>query len=204
MAVVVGLTGGIGSGKSTVADLLVARGAILVDADRIVREIQQPGGAAYDGIVERFGTGVLADDGTIDRPALAAVAFADEESRQALNALIHPHVGRIMAERVATAPDDAIVVMDIPLLAERGERARDGFALVVVVDAPVDEAVRRLVAYRGFSEEDARARVAVQTTREQRRAIADVVIDNSGDIDGLERQVDALWGRLRALVSQPG
>lgn len=202
MAVVVGLTGGIGSGKSTVADLLVERGAILVDADRIVREIQQPGGLAYDGLVERFGPGILADDGTIDRPALAAIAFADEESRQDLNKLTHPHVGVVMAERMAAARPTDVVIMDIPLLAERGEKARDGFALVVVVDTPVETAVERLVTHRGFTEDDARARVAAQATREQRRAIADVVIDNHGTPEDLQPQIDALWARLQELVAE--
>lgn len=196
---VVGLTGGIGSGKSTVAALLAARGAVIIDADAIVREIQAPGGEAYDPIVERFGGGVVASDGTLDRAALAAIVFADDEARADLGRLTHPRVGRIMAERMAAnATTDHVVVLDIPLLAERG-RGSYPVAGVIVVDTPVDVAVDRLVSGRGFTEHDARARVAAQITREQRRAIADVVIDNSGSLDDLAAQVDAAWSWIEGL-----
>ncbi|MDQ3107827.1 MAG: dephospho-CoA kinase, partial [Actinomycetota bacterium] len=152
---VVGLTGGIGSGKSTVASMLVARGAVLIDADAIVRELQAPGGEAYVGIVEHFGGGVVAADGTLDRPALAALVFGDDAARADLNRLTHPLVGREMATRMAAqASTDNIVVLDIPLLAERGRGAYPVVA-VIVVDCPVEVAVARLVAHRGFSEADA-------------------------------------------------
>jgi len=195
----VGLTGGIGSGKSTVSAMLAERGAVIVDADAIVREIQAPGGLAYQAIVDRFGPGVVLDDGTLDRPALAAIVFNDDVARQDLNKLTHPLVGRVMGERIAAnAPTDNVVVLDIPLLAERGKEAY-GVAGVIVVDCPVDEAVRRLVEYRGFSEDDARARIAAQIGREKRLEMADFVIDNSGTIDALGPQVDACWTWLSEL-----
>ena len=198
----VGLTGGIGSGKSTVSALLVARGAVVVDADAIVREVQAAGGPAYEGIVSRFGPGVVAPDGSLDRAALAALVFADEAARAELGALTYPHVGAAMAARVAAARDadpSAIVVLDIPLLAERGGREAYGVAFVVVVDCPVDEAVRRLVALRGFSEEDAKARVEAQASRAERLALADYVIDNGGPLAALEPQVEACWAWLLGL-----
>jgi dephospho-CoA kinase len=190
----VGLTGGIGSGKSTVAEMLVARGAILVDADKIAREVVAPGGPAYQPVIDRFGSAVLAADGTLDRPALADIVFRDAGARKDLEAITHPAVGQIMAERIAEragTPD--IVVLDIPLLAEKG---RMGVAHVIVVDCPEDIAVQRLVAYRGFDESDARRRVEAQLTREQRGALADVVVDNSGDRALLESAVDGLWAWL--------
>lgn len=194
-----GLTGGIGSGKSTVAALLAARGAVVIDADAIVRELQAPGGEAYVGIVERFGPGVVAADGTLDRPALAAIVFADDAARVDLQALTWPLVGRVMAERMAAqAETDNVVVLDIPLLAERGRRAYP-VAGVIVVDCEVDVAVARLVEHRGFTEEDARARVAAQITREERRAIADVVIDNGGSRADLEPQVAQAWEWIEGL-----
>ena len=197
----VGLTGGIGSGKSTVSAMLAERGAVIVDADAIVREIQAPGGLAYQGIVDRFGPGVVLEDGTLDRPALAAIVFNDEAARQDLNKLTHPFVGQVMAERIAAnAPTDNVVVLDIPLLVERGREAY-GVAAVIVVDCPVDEAVRRLVAYRGFDEADARARIAAQVSRDDRLAMADFVVDNSGSLDALPPQLDACWTWLTELQS---
>ncbi len=196
---VVGLTGGIGSGKSTVASMLVARGAVLIDADAIVRELQAPGGEAYVGIVEHFGGGVVAADGTLDRPALAALVFGDDAARADLNRLTHPLVGREMATRMAAqASTDNIVVLDIPLLAERGRGAYP-VAAVIVVDCPVEVAVARLVAHRGFSEADARARVAAQISRDDRRAIADLVIDNAGDRAALDPQLANAWLWLESL-----
>lgn len=200
---VVGLTGGIGSGKSTVSAKLAERGAVIIDADAIVRELQAPGGEAYVGIVERFGPAVVAADGTLDRPALAALVFSDEAARADLNKLTHPLVGREMATRMAAqAETDNIVVLDIPLLAERGRGAYP-VAGVIVVDCPVDVAVARLVEYRAFTEEDARARVAAQISREDRRAIADVVIDNGGTLEDLESQLAGVWTWLEELRDKP-
>lgn len=193
----VGLTGGIGSGKSTVASGLVARGAAVVDADAISREIMEPGGRAYGPVVEHFGPSILGDDGRIDRPAVAALVFNDPEALNALNLLTHPVIGEVMAERMAEAARAAdIVVLDIPLL-NIATKDRFTFAAIVVVDTPVDLAVERLVAQRGFTEEDARARVAAQMSREERRALADLVIDNSGDRAALEAEMDRAWEWLR-------
>jgi dephospho-CoA kinase len=200
---VVGLTGGIGSGKSTVSSLLASRGAVIIDADAIVRELQAPGGEAYVGIVERFGPGVVAADGTLDRPALAALVFNDEAARADLNRLTHPLVGREMMTRMAAqATTDNIVVMDIPLLTERGGKGAYPVVAIIVVDCPVDVAVGRLVEFRGFTEADARARVAAQISREERVAIADRVIDNGGSVADLERQVAALWPWLEELRAE--
>jgi dephospho-CoA kinase len=183
--------------------LLAARGAVIIDADAIVREQQAPGGEAYVGIVERFGPGVVAADGTLDRPALAAIVFNDEEARRDLNGLTWPLVGREMGVRMAAqAATDNIVVLDIPLLAERGGKGAYPVRAVIVVDCPVDVAVARLVSYRGFSEDDARSRVAAQISREERRAIADRVIDNGGSIDALEAQVGDVWDWLVALRAE--
>jgi dephospho-CoA kinase len=202
---VVGLTGGIGSGKSTVSSLLRdSYGAVVLDADAIVREVQAPGGLAYDGIVARFGPGVVLPDGSLDRAALAALVFSDAEARAELGRLTHPFVGQVMAERMASlASTDAVVVLDIPLLAERGRSAYP-IAGVIVVDCPIEVAVERLVRERGFSEADARARVAAQITREERRAIADVVIDNSGPLEDLAPQVDTAWSWLQDLQAASG
>lgn len=203
IVLLVGLTGGIGSGKSTVSALLAERGAVVVDADAIVREIQQPGGRAYDGIVERFGPSVVAADGSLDRPAIAAIVFSDDAARADLNRLTHPHVGAVMAERIAANADtDNVVILDIPLLAERGREAY-GVAAVIVVDCPVDEAVRRLVEFRGFSEEDARARISAQASRESRLEVADRVIDNAGTQADLVPQVDACWSWLTEELVRP-
>ena len=158
----VGLTGGIGSGKSTVAELLVERGVVLIDADRIAREVVVPGGPAYQPLVDRFGPGILAPDGTIDRAALASVAFVDPESVAALNAITHPAISAVMAQRRAAAEGtDGVVVLDIPLLKPE-HRDVLSLAVVVVVDCPVDIAVERLVEQRGFTRADAEARVAAQ------------------------------------------
>jgi dephospho-CoA kinase len=192
----VGLTGGIGSGKSTVADLMVARGAVLIDADRIAREVVVPGGPAYAPLVERFGPAILAPDGTIDRAALAAVAFEDEDTVAALNAITHPAIGGVMAERLAAQEGtDRIVVLDIPLLRPT-HRELLSLAAVVVVDCPVDVAVQRLVEQRGFTVDDARARVAAQISREERLEAADYVVDNSSDRAHLDTEVDRVWAAL--------
>lgn len=201
--IVVGLTGGIGSGKSTVSALLAERGAVIVDADAIVHELQQPGTPVLAAIAERFGDDVIAADGSLDRARLAEVAFADAESLQDLNRIVHPAVQAEMAARVlAEADTDHVVVLDIPLLkAEHRERNR--MAAVIVVDVPVDVAVERLVTQRGMDEADARARIANQMSREERRALADRVIDNAGDLDALVRQVDEIWAWLQTLPPTP-
>jgi dephospho-CoA kinase len=194
--VTVGLTGGIGSGKSTVASLLESLGAILIDADAISREVMAPGGAAYGPVVEQFGEGILAPDKTIDRKALAAVAFADPESLAALNQATHPAIGRLMIERQAAADSlGGVVIIDVPLLRSE-HRDELGFDILVVVDLPVEVAVSRLVEHRGFDLADAEARAASQMTREARLGLADVVIDNKGDLDGLRKQVERLWSDL--------
>jgi dephospho-CoA kinase len=193
-----GLTGGIGAGKSTVADAFAARGAVVIDADRVAREVVLPGGPAYAPLVDRFGSGVVAPDGTIDRPALAAVVFADSAARADLNAITHPVIAAEMQRRVlAHEGFDGVVILDIPLL-DQEVIARYGLAAVVVVDTPEDVAVARLVAGRGFTEADARARIAAQMSRAQRRALVaraplGVVIDNRGGRAELEAQIDQAW-----------
>jgi dephospho-CoA kinase len=192
----VGLTGGIGSGKSTVADLLVERGAVLIDADQIAREVVAPGAPAHRQLVERFGEGVLAPDGTLDRPALAKVAFADPESLAALNAITHPAIGaEMLARRQALADRDVVGLLAIPLLTS-AHRQTVGLDGVVVVDCPVEVAVDRLVEYRGMEPADARARVAAQISRHERVEGADYVVDNGGDLAHLRSEVDRLWGAL--------
>lgn len=200
----VGLTGGIGSGKSTVAAGLAERGASIIDADGIARQVVRPGGRAYPALVDRFGREVLHADGTLDRPALAAVVFSDPTARADLNAITHPAIGHVMAEQVVTQGDAAIVVLDVPLL--KAETVRSyGLAAVIVVDAPTDVAVKRLVAHRGFTEADARARVAAQVTPDERRALtelvpAGLVVDNAGDRDALEGEITRAWDFLFAQV----
>ncbi|MCF6507524.1 dephospho-CoA kinase [Blastococcus sp. MG754426] len=189
----IGLTGGIGSGKSTVSGLLVERGAVLVDADRIAREVLAPGTPGLAAVVEEFGEGVRSADGSLDRAALAAVVFSDDGARRRLDALVHPLVRQRSAELVAAAPDDAVLVNDVPLLVETGQAG--SYDLVVVVEAERETRVARLVA-RGLTEADARARIAAQATDEQRRAVADVVLDNSGTLEQLAEQVDRLWVEL--------
>ncbi len=192
----VGLTGGIGSGKSAVADLLVERGAVLIDADQVARDVVAPGGPAYQPLIDRFGPGIVAPDGTIDRPALAKIAFADDESRLALNGITHPAIGIAMIQaRDAHADTDHIVVLAIPLLtAQHRETVR--LHKVVVVDTPVDVALERLLSQRGFDRDDAEARIRSQISRDERKQEADYVLDNSGDRAALEREVDKLWDWL--------
>jgi dephospho-CoA kinase len=192
----VGLTGGIGSGKSAVADLLVERGAVLIDADQVARDVVAPGGPAYHPLIDRFGPGIVAPDGTIDRPALAALAFADEESRLALNAITHPAIGIAMiAARDAHEGGDDIVVLAIPLLTAL-HRETVKLDKVVVVDCPTDVALERLLSQRGFERADAEARIRSQISREERCAEADYVLDNSGDRALLTLEVGKLWDWL--------
>jgi dephospho-CoA kinase len=187
----VGLTGGIGSGKSTVAERLAQHGAWIVDSDRVAREVVEPGTEGLRAVVDEFGTEILTDHGALDRPALAARVFGDTDARNRLNSIVHPLVGRRSAELLDAAPPDAIVVHDVPLLVETDQAAR--FPLVVVAHADADTRIRRLVEQRGMPEADARARIGIQATDEQRRAAADVWIDNSGDRDDTIAEVDRLW-----------
>jgi dephospho-CoA kinase len=197
---VIGLTGGIGSGKSTVSALLAAKGAVVVDADEMVREQQRPGTPVFDAMVERFGPGIVGAGGTLDRAAVADIVFADPKALEDLNNIVHPAVGAEIARRMeALSSTDAVVVLDVPLLVE----ASRGYPLagLIVVDVDPDIAVERLVMQRGMTEEDARSRMSRQASREERRARADVVIDNRGTPSDLARQVDAVWDwieRLRA------
>ncbi len=186
----IGLTGGIGSGKSTVSALLVERGAVLVDADVLAREVVAPGTPGLAAVVDAFGEGVLTPDGELDRPALAAVVFADPAQRARLDAVVHPLVRARAAELVARAPQDAVVVQDVPLLVETGQAG--SYDLVVVVQAPLALRLERLVQ-RGMTEDDARARIAGQATDEQRAAVADVLLHNDGTREELAAQVEAFW-----------
>lgn len=186
-----GLTGGIGAGKSTVAATLTELGAVVIDADRIAREVVEPGTEGLSEIVAAFGEEVLDADGALDRTALGRIVFGDDAKRRRLNGIVHPRVGARTAEMVAEAPDDAVVVHDVPLLVENGMGA--AFALVVVVDAPVDVRVRRLAQTRGMSVEDARSRMAAQADDDARRAAADVWLENAGAVGALREQVERLW-----------
>lgn len=195
--ILVGLTGGIGSGKSTVSARLAELGATVVDADAITRALQEPGTEVFAAIVEHFGDGVVAPDGGLDRQALADVVFNDPDELAVLNSIVHPAVGAEIARRLGEAAGtDAVVVLDVPLLVESG---RDDMAATIVVDLDEEEAVRRLVAHRGFTEDDARSRIARQASREERRAKADLVLDNSGTVEELRAAVDAVWPWLLSL-----
>ncbi len=192
----VGLTGGVGSGKSTVSAMLRELGAVVIDADVLAREVVEPGTGGLAAVVEAFGDGVLAADGSLDRAAMGRLVFADEGARRRLEAIVHPLVHQRAAEIEADAPAGALVVHDIP---QRAESPREGaFDAVLVIDVPEDEQVRRLVEDRGWTETDARARIAAQATREQRLAIATHVLDNSGDLESLRSQVEALVAELTA------
>ena len=190
----VGLTGGIGAGKSEVSRMLAGYGAVLIDADRIAREVVEPGTPGLDAVVEEFGRGILTAEGTLDRPKLGSVVFADSERLAALNAIVHPLVGARSAELERAAGPDSVVVHDVPLLTENGLAPL--YDLVVVVDAAPETQLDRLVRLRGMTEQEARARMAAQATREQRRAVADLVIDNDGPLAALEPQVRSVWAEL--------
>ncbi|MFG2162536.1 dephospho-CoA kinase [Streptomyces olivaceus] len=193
----VGLTGGIGAGKSEVSRLLVDCGAVLIDADRIAREVVEPGTPGLAAVVEAFGADVLTEDGRLDRPKLGSIVFADREGLAALNSIVHPLVGersRALEEAAEAAAEDAVVVHDVPLLTENGLAPL--YDVVVVVDADPATQLDRLVRLRGMSEQDARARMAAQATREQRREIADLVVDNDVPLEELRRRVREVWAEL--------
>jgi dephospho-CoA kinase len=197
----IGLTGGIGSGKSTVASLLAARGAVVVDADAIAREVVEPGSPVLARLAERFGPDIVGPEGRLDRARLAERAFADEESRRDLDAITHPAIGEEFLRRVAAAPAGAVVVHDVPLLAEAKNPAR--YRGIIVVEAPRELRLARLSA-RGIPAADAERRMAQQATDEERRALATWVLDNSGDLDSLRAQVDALWPELVKFATDDG
>ncbi|GHI08500.1 dephospho-CoA kinase [Streptomyces cellostaticus] len=200
----VGLTGGIGAGKSEVSRLLVEHGAVLIDADRIAREVVAPGTPGLAAVVEAFGEDVLAADGSLDRPRLGSIVFADPDKLAVLNSIVHPLVGSRSRELESAAAGDAVVIHDVPLLTENGLAPL--YDLVVVVDASPETQLDRLVRLRGMTEEDARARMAAQATREQRREIADIVIDNDVPLDALHKRVAEVWDELvrRARASRTG
>lgn len=199
----VGLTGGIGSGKSTVARMLAARGAVVLDADAFARDAVAAGTPGFRAVVQRFGGEVVGPDGELDRGALAAIVFADDQARRDLEAIVHPEVRRRLRRSIeAHADADDILVIDSPLLVEAGQGG--SVQLLVVVTAPEEAQLERLAAGRGMSERDVRARMAAQMPLEEKAAKADVVLDNGGDLHDLERQVERLWRDLEARVRARG
>lgn len=190
----IGLTGGIGSGKSTVANLLAEHGAVVIDADAIARELVEPGEPALAELVTEFGPRILREDGSLNRGELAALAFGDTRGTERLNAIMHPLIRAESERRLSVAGDAGVVVYDMPLLLETGQQ--DLVDLVVVVDVPEDVQVERAVGKRGLDEDDVRRRMNVQVSRGERLAAADVVIDNSGDLSRTRQEVDRLWLRL--------
>jgi dephospho-CoA kinase len=196
----IGLTGGIGAGKSSVSRRLAARGAVIVDADVIARQVVEPGQPALAAIVERFGPEVLTDDGNLDRPKVAGLVFGDPQALADLNAITWPAVGAEIARRLNDeAESDHVVILDIPLLVESG---RDNVAGLIVVDCPEEVALQRLVAERGMDPDDVRRRMAAQASREERLARADLVIDNSGDEGALDDEVARAWSWIESLSAQ--
>lgn len=196
--IVVGLTGGIGAGKSTVSPMLAERGAVIVDADKIARDLQAPGTPVLAAMAERFGDDIIAADGSLDRAAVATIVFNDKQALADLNAIVHPAMQtEIQRQITAHADSDRVVVLDFPLLAEN---PREELAATIVVDVDPDIAVERLVERRGMDADDARARMNSQISRADRLAQATHVIDNSGDLDALRPQVDALWAELEDLA----
>ncbi|MFF4614668.1 dephospho-CoA kinase [Nonomuraea jabiensis] len=189
-----GLTGGIGSGKSEVSKRLAAKGAVVIDADRIAREVVEPGTPGLARVVAAFGEGVLRPDGSLDREKLGSIVFADSERLAALNAIVHPLVGERVAELQSRAADDAITVYDVPLLAEN--HLAPMYDVVIVVDAADETRIRRLAEHRSMPEADAKARIAAQATREDRLAVADIVISNEGSLAELDARVDEVWEEL--------
>ena len=192
-----GLTGGIGSGKSTVSSALGDRGAIVIDADLVVRELQSPGGSVLAAMVDHFGDGILNADGTLDRQAAADIVFNDNEELKALNAIVHPGVGAEIDRRIEEQrATDNVVILDVPLLIESKAYTTEG---IIVIDTDPDIAVRRLVTHRGFTEADARARMARQATREERLAEADFVVPNNGTPEDLAPHIAACWDWISSL-----
>ncbi|KPI26161.1 MULTISPECIES: dephospho-CoA kinase [unclassified Streptomyces] len=197
----VGLTGGIGAGKSEVSRLLVECGAVLIDADRIAREVVAPGTPGLAAVVDAFGTDILAPDGSLDRPRLGSVVFADPAKLALLNSIVHPLVGARSRELEAAAPEDAVVVHDVPLLTENALGSL--YDVVVVVDVTPETQLDRLVRFRGMTRKDARARMAAQATRDERREIADIVIDNDVPLAELHRRVKDVWADLTHRAHAP-
>lgn len=200
MAYVVGLTGGIGSGKSTVSSLLAARGALVIDADAIVHELQRAGTPVFDEIVETFGPEIVGADGELDRKKLASIVFADPEQRNRLTSIVWPKVGERVVEALAAAPEEAIVILDVPLMAETPEGSRRNASKVIVVDASPESQLSHLAA-KGISRADAEQRMAAQASRGERLKIADHIIENNGSLDDLEKQVDRVWQLLKEEAS---
>jgi dephospho-CoA kinase len=198
----VGLTGGIGVGKSEVSRRLAAQGAVVIDADGIAREVVAPGTEGLAAVTAEFGAGVLRDDGSLDRERLGEIVFADPATLRRLNSIVHPLVGRRMDELEKEAGQDAIIVHDVPLIAEND--LGSAYDLVVVVDAPRHMQLDRLIRQRGMSRESAEARMAVQASRAMRLAIADFVVDNSSSLAELDRQVGDLWAELRRRARHKG
>jgi dephospho-CoA kinase len=194
MAYVVGLTGGIGAGKSTVLDMLAKRGAVVIDADAIVHDEQRAGKPVFNAMVEAFGPEIVGPDGELDRPKVASIVFNDPEKLKQLNAITHPAVGKEVLRRLTEAGEDGIVVIDIPLLTEN-TRSERGLQAVIVVDVHPDTQLDRAVT-RGADADDAKKRMAAQATRDERLTLADHVLDNEGSLEALEKQVDELWERL--------
>ena len=199
----VALTGGIGSGKSSVATRLASKGATIVDSDLMVRELQEPGQPVFVAMVERWGDRIVAEDGTLNRPAVAEIVFGDKAELEAINGIVHPAVKHETRARISAAADRGVgvVIIDIPLLVETGNR--HGASAVIVVDCPVELAVERLVEFRSFDKADAEARVASQASREERLALADLVVDNSGSEADLDDQIDRCWDWLESLDHTP-
>jgi dephospho-CoA kinase len=191
----IGLTGGIGSGKSSVASLLLEHGAIVIDADAISRELVEPGQPALEALVAEFGPSILTPAGTLSRGELAKLAFSDPEATKRLNAIMHPLIGEESARRIQAAPESAVVVYDMPLLVETNQR--DLVDLVVVVDVPEQVQIERAVSLRGLEREDVERRMQAQVSRDERLAIADYVIDNSGSVEELKASVAGLWADLK-------
>lgn len=196
----VGLTGGIASGKSAVSQRMAEHGAVVIDADLLSREVVAPGTEGLAEVVADFGTGVLTQDGALDRPALGERVFNDEDARARLNAIVHPRVRAAATQRRETAGAGSIVVEDIPLLVESGQQKR--FDIVVVVQASYEERLRRMTENRGMSREEAESRISAQASDAQRAEAADVVLDNSGTLEELQEQVDRLWSRLSNKASK--
>jgi len=194
---ILGLTGGIGSGKSTVSSMLAAKGAIIVDADAIVHDLQRPGEVVFNEMVDRFGTEILLPDGSLDRAKVGSIVFGDDSKRQQLQAIVWPRVGERVREMIDSAGDDDVVILDVPLMAEATDGSRRLAEKIIVVDASEETQLRHLEA-KGVALDVARARMAVQASRDERLKLADFVLDNDGTIDELQKQVDAMWEKLNA------